>query len=79
MWDQHNRFTGPCLEDHTNITEIDAGLDLLWRNDIDPGNIVMGLAFYGRSFTMSDPSCYTPAARSQLPACKGIVLPRPVF
>ena len=60
MWDQHNRFTGPYLEGHTNITEIDAGLDLLWRNDIDPGNVVMGLAFYGRSFTMSDPSCYTP-------------------
>lgn len=60
MWDQHNIFTGPYLEGHTNITEIDQGLDLLWRNGINPHNVVMGFAFYGRSFTMSDPSCFKP-------------------
>lgn len=60
MWDQHNRFTGPYLEGHTNITDIDQGLDLLWRNGVDPANVVMGFAFYGRSFTMSDASCSKP-------------------
>ena len=60
MWDQHNKFTGPYLEGHTNITEIDTGLDLLWRNGVDPVNVVMGFAFYGRSFTISDPACVKP-------------------
>lgn len=60
MWDQHNVYTGPYLEGHTNITEIDTGLDLLWRNNINPANVVMGMAFYGRSFTMADVGCYIP-------------------
>ena len=35
-------------------------LDLLWRNDIDPEHVVFGLSFYGRSFTLANPSCATP-------------------
>nr|POE90695.1 killer toxin subunits alpha/beta [Quercus suber] len=42
MWDQHNRFTGPYLKGHTNITEIEQGLDLLWRNGVDSKKVVMG-------------------------------------
>lgn len=34
-------------------------MDLLWRNDIDPNKVTMGIGFYGRSFTLSDPSCDT--------------------
>lgn len=45
---------------HTNLTEITEGLDLLWRNKIDPSKVVLGLGFYGRSFTLSDPTCTTP-------------------
>lgn len=59
-WDKGNKFTGAFLNSHTNLTEIDAALDLLWRNDIDPGKAVLGLAFYGRSFTMTTASCSTP-------------------
>jgi chitinase len=58
-WDKGNKFTGAFLNSHMNLTEIDAALDLLWRNDIDPGKVVMGLAFYGRSFTMTSASCST--------------------
>ncbi len=46
MWDQHNKFTGPYLEGHTNISEIEQGLDLLWRNGIAPHQVVFGFAFY---------------------------------
>lgn len=59
MWDQFNEYTGPYLRGHTNLTEIDEGFDLLWRNGIDPKNVVMGMGFYGRSFTMTDPTCST--------------------
>ncbi|KAL8903161.1 MAG: hypothetical protein Q9207_004110 [Kuettlingeria erythrocarpa] len=45
---------------HTNITEIEQGLDLLWRNGVGPNKVVMGFAFYGRGFTMSDPACSKP-------------------
>lgn len=36
------------------------GLELLWRNNINPARVVMGLGFYGRSFTMADPNCMEP-------------------
>ncbi|KAK1841138.1 Killer toxin subunits alpha/beta 1 [Colletotrichum chrysophilum] len=60
MWDQDNEWTGPYLRGHTDWDMIENGLDLLWRNGIQPENVVMGFGFYGRSFTMSDPSCFRP-------------------
>jgi chitinase len=36
------------------------GLELLWHNNINPERVVTGLGFYGRSFTMKDPSCMNP-------------------
>ncbi|GKZ26889.1 hypothetical protein AbraCBS73388_003278 [Aspergillus brasiliensis] len=59
MWDQGNKYTGSYLRGHTNLTEIDIGMDLLWRNNIDPKKVVMGMGFYGRSFTMADSECHT--------------------
>ena len=62
-WDSTNKFLGPYIAAHTNITEIDLALSLLWRNNINPGNVVLGLGFYGRSFTLSDPKCTTAGCR----------------
>lgn len=45
---------------HTNLTQIDQGFQLLWRVGIDPANVVMGMGFYGRSFTMADAGCWQP-------------------
>ncbi|ORY13819.1 hypothetical protein BCR34DRAFT_662986 [Clohesyomyces aquaticus] len=60
VWDQGNKHTGPFLKPHTNWTEIDDGLDLLWRAGVQPGKINLGLGWYGRSFTLANPSCNTP-------------------
>lgn len=60
VWDSGNKHTGPYIRPHTNITEINLGLDLLWRAGVSPSNVVLGLGWYGRSFTLSDPSCNTP-------------------
>ncbi|KAL2116052.1 hypothetical protein VTJ04DRAFT_10307 [Mycothermus thermophilus] len=60
MWDYGNKWTGPYLRGHTDLDEIDLGLDLLWRNNIKPENVVLGFGFYGRSFTMADPNCHQP-------------------
>ena len=60
FWDAKSKFVGPYIAPHTNITEIDAALDLLWRTNVDSNKVVMGQGWYGRSFTLKDPSCTTP-------------------
>ena len=57
VWDSNIESLGPYAGAHTNLTEIDQGLNLLWRNNINPERVVMGLGFYGRSFTMKSPDC----------------------
>ncbi|KAI4721608.1 glycoside hydrolase [Aureobasidium sp. EXF-10727] len=59
-WDGTSPYTKSIVQPHTNLTEISQGLDLLWRNNIKPSKVVLGLGFYGRSFTLKDPSCKTP-------------------
>lgn len=48
------------MQAHTNLTEIQASVELLWRVNIPPEKVTLGLGFYGRSFQLSDPSCATP-------------------
>ncbi|KXX73815.1 Killer toxin subunits alpha/beta [Madurella mycetomatis] len=57
VWDSTVRSLGPYVYAHTNLTEINMGLELLWRNNINPERVVMGLGFYGRSFSLEDPGC----------------------
>ncbi|KAI0505902.1 glycoside hydrolase [Xylaria bambusicola] len=64
-WDADSMFLGPYIAPHTNITEIDAALDLMWRAGIDSTKVVLGQGWYGRSFTLTDPSCNTPNGRCQ--------------
>jgi chitinase len=60
VWDSGNKHTGPYLRPHTNLTEIEEGLDLLWRAGVDPAKVVLGLGWYGRSFTLSNSGCNMP-------------------
>ncbi|KAH5753411.1 hypothetical protein HBI88_215530 [Parastagonospora nodorum] len=60
IWDAQSKAIGPYIAPHTNITEIDLGLDLLWRAGVDPKNVVLGQGWYGRSFTLKDSSCNLP-------------------
>lgn len=48
-WDANDSFIGAYAYAHTNLTEIKQSLDLLWRNNIDPAKVNLGLGFYGRS------------------------------
>ncbi|OJD14111.1 hypothetical protein AJ78_05511 [Emergomyces pasteurianus Ep9510] len=60
-WDGNSIWTQKVINPHTNLTaEISLGLDLLWRNSVPPEKVSLGLGFYGRSFTLADPSCTTP-------------------
>ncbi|KAI3006398.1 CAZyme family GH18 [Aspergillus niger] len=58
-WDAEDPWIGSVVNAHTNLTEIVSAMDLLWRNDVPPSRVVMGLGFYGRSFTLNDTSCVT--------------------
>jgi chitinase len=62
-WDITNKWTGPHLNAHTNLTEIQSALDLIWRNNVHPDKVVLGLAFYSRSFTLTNPACSEPGCR----------------
>ncbi|RTE82608.1 hypothetical protein BHE90_002937 [Fusarium euwallaceae] len=53
-------WLGNHLNSHTNLTEIKDAFDLLWRTKIDPDQVNMGLAFYARTFSVSNPSCMSP-------------------
>ncbi|KAF3384739.1 LysM domain-containing protein [Penicillium rolfsii] len=56
-WDGNDPYIGTVALAHTNLTEIEQSLELLWRNNIEPSKVNLGLGFYGRSFTMSNPDC----------------------
>lgn len=56
-WDTPESWLGNHLNTHTNLTEITEAMDLLWRNRIPSSKVVMGLAFYSRTFTVSSRSC----------------------
>lgn len=71
VWDKLNPI-GSIVNPHTNLTEIDDALKLLWRVGIPPEKIVLGIAFYGRSFQLADGSCTKPSCPFAGPAAKGI-------
>ncbi|KAK1756646.1 glycoside hydrolase, partial [Echria macrotheca] len=71
MWDFPNKWTGPYLNAHTNLTEISDALDLIWRNDIKPEMVVLGLGFYGRAFRATSQSCLEPGCTFQQKPAEG--------
>ncbi|KAJ5326544.1 hypothetical protein MYU51_014673 [Penicillium brevicompactum] len=59
VWDSSNPI-GSHVLGHTNMTEINQALDLLWRNDVPAKKVNMGLAFYARTFELKDKKCKKP-------------------
>lgn len=70
-WDSPEDDIGSFVYAHTNLTEITAALDLLWRNDVPASKVNLGLGFYGRSYTLSDPSCSLPGCPFSAPGTAG--------
>ncbi|KAK6207386.1 hypothetical protein LQW54_007215 [Pestalotiopsis sp. IQ-011] len=56
VWDQGSQL-GSFVRPHTNLTEIQLAVELLWRVGVKPSQVALGFGLYGRSFTLSDPSC----------------------
>ncbi|KAJ5110014.1 chitotriosidase-1 [Penicillium argentinense] len=70
VWDQNNPI-GNKVHPHTNLTEIKSASGLLWRNDVAPSKVVIGIGFYGRSFHLKDKNCTTPGCDFHGDAQKG--------
>ncbi|KAK6513087.1 hypothetical protein TWF506_009251 [Arthrobotrys conoides] len=62
-WDATNKWTGPYVGAHTNLTMTQQALDLMWRSNISGAKINMGLGFYGRSFTLKNKACTKPGCQ----------------
>ncbi|KAL4977077.1 glycoside hydrolase superfamily [Aspergillus desertorum] len=70
-WDRGNKWVGPYLNAHTNLTEIQHAMDLLWRNKIPSNKVILGTGFYGRAFTATSESCMEPGCTYESAASKG--------
>ena len=51
-WDQ-----GAIVRPQTSILDIDNAMQPLWFDGVDPSKINMGIAYYGRGYTLSNTSC----------------------
>lgn len=56
-WDANVKTLGSLIRPQTDIREIDNDTVPLWFDKIDPAKINLGLATYGRGFTVSDRKC----------------------
>ncbi|PQE17112.1 glycosyl hydrolase family 18 protein [Rutstroemia sp. NJR-2017a BBW] len=59
-WDGPKDQIGNVVLAHTNLTEIEQAFALFWRIGIKPDVFNLGVGFYGRSYQLTDPSCYQP-------------------
>jgi chitinase len=50
-------IAGAKIRPQTDITDINKDLRPLWFDGIRPEKVNLGLAYYGRTFTLADPSC----------------------
>lgn len=63
QWDYGSTFsnpgcpTGNCLRSHVNLTETTNSLSMITKAGVPAAKIVVGVASYGRSFQMTDPTC----------------------
>lgn len=66
QWDYGNKWASPgckhgnCLRSHVNMTETHWALAMITKAGVPSAKVVAGVAAYGRSFQMTDPSCHGP-------------------
>lgn len=56
-WDSDVQTLGSIVRGQTDIREIYHDTQPLWFDTLDPAKINFGLAYYGRGYTLADPSC----------------------
>jgi GH18 family chitinase len=56
-WDAAIEGLGPKIKPHTDLAEIESALNLLWSAQLSPLKVNMGIANYGRGYTVADKTC----------------------
>ncbi|CAJ2504362.1 Uu.00g117560.m01.CDS01 [Anthostomella pinea] len=56
-WDKTIKDVGPVIIGQTNIPELANWTLPLWYDQVDPSKVNMGLAYYGRGYTVEDINC----------------------
>ncbi|KAF2028863.1 glycoside hydrolase, partial [Setomelanomma holmii] len=56
-WDEDIPGLGPKIKPHTDLKEVDDALNLLWSKDVDSKKVNLGIANYGRGYTVADKNC----------------------
>jgi hypothetical protein len=56
-WDANVPSLGSKIRPHMDLQEIGTALDPLWNSGIDSKKVNMGVANYGRGYTVADKSC----------------------
>ena len=54
-----------------SMTDISQSLNSFWDQDIDPEQVVLGLAYYGHTFTLENDSCTRPGCPATGPGRAG--------
>ncbi|KAI4262989.1 MAG: hypothetical protein L6R42_001847 [Xanthoria sp. 1 TBL-2021] len=60
FWDADVKTLGSIIRPQTDIREIDNNTLPLWFDKLDPAKVNLGLAYYGRGYTVTDRSCAYP-------------------
>ncbi|KAH8886056.1 class V chitinase-like protein [Thozetella sp. PMI_491] len=58
---------GDCLRSHVNVTETLSALAMITKAGVPGAKVIVGVANYGRSFGMVDPSCTGPTCHYKGP------------
>lgn len=71
-YDLHGSWEKPNVaEPHTNLSDIQTTLDLVWNAGVNPGKVILGLADYGKTYTLASSSCAKPGCAATGPGLIG--------
>ncbi|EDN91274.1 hypothetical protein SS1G_00677 [Sclerotinia sclerotiorum 1980 UF-70] len=57
-WESTNPSLGAYIRPQTSLLDINSVLSPLWFAGVDPSKLNLGLAAYGRGYTLSNPGCH---------------------
>ncbi|MCJ1248162.1 hypothetical protein MMC30_005379 [Trapelia coarctata] len=60
FWDAYVPTIGAMIRPQTDIRDIQNDTLRLWFDNIDPSKVNLGLAYYGRGYTVTEPTCAFP-------------------
>jgi chitinase len=71
-YDLHGSWEKPVIaEPHTNLSDIQQSLKLVWDAGVSPQKVTLGLADYGKTYTLTSGSCTKPGCAATGPGKPG--------